>query len=98
MLELYKTYGETIHTWDFDQYLDLPLRSPHLLMSYSSDEQAPPREISEARDERLGMDTKSKRRLRDRYLRPCEKHSGADVWEKTGKVMASEAVERDVEV
>lgn len=98
MLELQQTYGKTIHTWAFDQYPDLPLGPPHLMMSYSSDEQAPPRETIEARDQRWGMDTESKRRLRAQYLPPYEKHPQADAWEKAGKAIAFEAVEHNINI
>ena len=96
MLELQRTYGKTIHTWAFDKYPDLPLGPPNLMMSYSKDEHAPPAEMIKARDEKCGMSTESKRRLRADYLPPYEKHPDADVWEKTGKAPVFEPVEREV--
>lgn len=97
MLELQKTYGKTIHTWAFDIYPDFPLGPPHLMMSYTSDEQLPPREMVKARDEACGMDTESKRRLRADYLPPYEKHPDSDMWERTGKAIVFETAERELQ-
>lgn len=96
MLELQRTYGKTIHTWAYDIYPDLPLGPPNLMLSYTSDEQAPPRELVKTRDEASGMDTESKRRLRADYLPPYEKHPDSDKWENTGKALEFDAVEREV--
>jgi hypothetical protein len=96
MLELQRTYGKTIHTWAFDLYPDLPLGPPNPMMSYSSDEQAPPAEVIKARDNKYGMDTASKRKLRADYLPPYEKHPEADQWEKTGKAPVFETQEKEV--
>ena len=98
MLELQRTYGKTIHTWAYDLYPDLPLGPPNLMMSYSSDEQAPPAEIVKTRDEAYGMDTAAKRKLRADYLPAYEKHPDADMWEKTGKIPMFEAVEKEVKM
>ncbi|GJE86935.1 DUF1264-domain-containing protein [Phanerochaete sordida] len=94
MLELQRTYGKTIHTWAFDKHPDIPLGPPKLMMSYSKDEQAPPAATIKARDEKWGMDSEAKRRLRAGYLPPYEKHPDSDKWETTGKAVVFEPVER----
>ncbi|EPQ52818.1 DUF1264-domain-containing protein, partial [Gloeophyllum trabeum ATCC 11539] len=63
MLELQKTYGKTIHTWAIDEHPDLPLGPPNLMMSYTADGQIP-LEVLKKRDEKWGMDTEGKRKLR----------------------------------
>ena len=96
MLELHRTYGKTTHTWAYDIYPDLPLGPPNLMMSYSNDEHGPPVELIKSRDEKCGMDTGAKRRLRAEYLPPYKKHPDSDMWEKTGKVPVFDPVERRV--
>lgn len=96
MLELQETYGKTIHTWAFDIYPDLPLGPPHLMMSYTEDGQGPPPEMLKSRDEKCGMDTEAKKKLRAGYLPPYEKDDGADEWEKSGKGISFETVAKDI--
>ena len=96
MLELQRTYGKTIHTWQYDIHPDLPLGPPALMMSYTRDGQGPPESLVKARDEKYGMDTASKRRLRADYLPPYEKSVDADQWESTGKTVVFEAHEHDL--
>lgn len=84
MLELQKTYGKTIHTWAIDVSPDLPLGPPHLMGSYTSDEQVP-HEMVNARDNRVGVSTEAQRDYRKKYLPPYEKSEDADEWEKSGK-------------
>ncbi|KAJ3478298.1 hypothetical protein NLI96_g9848 [Meripilus lineatus] len=96
MLELQQTYGKTIHTWAIDQYPDLPLGPPSLMMSYTGDGQGPPPDMAEARDAHCGMDTEAKRRLRAGYLPHYEKVTGSDEWERTGQSVTFEAVESEI--
>ncbi|KAG0705957.1 hypothetical protein DFH29DRAFT_235730 [Suillus ampliporus] len=77
MLELHQTYGKTIHTWAFDEFPDLPLGPPQLMMSYTRDNQAND-EVIRRRDERSGVSTSAKRKLREGYLPPYQKDSKAD--------------------
>lgn len=84
MFELHKTYGKTIHTWAIDITPDLPLGPPSLMMSYTKDGQIDPA-IVKARDERLGVASDDKKRLRESYLPSYETAAGADEWEESGK-------------
>ena len=95
MLELQQTYGKTIHTWAYDLYPELPLGPPNLMMSYTADGQGPPQEILRARDERVGMDTEAKKRLRAGYLPEYQVAKGADSWQTTGKNLSFELKEQD---
>ncbi|TFK45844.1 DUF1264-domain-containing protein [Heliocybe sulcata] len=93
ILELQKTYGKTIHTWAIDETPELPLGAPNLMMSYTADGQIPPSIVKE-RDEKWGMDTEAKRKLRAGYLPDYEPLPGADTWETTGKAVVFEPVEK----
>ena len=95
MLEIQRTYGKTIHTWQVDIHPDMPLGPPQLMVSYTADGQGPPQEMVKARDERSGMDTARKRELRKGYLPPYEKKKEADAWEETKKGIVFEAKEVD---
>ncbi|EED80144.1 predicted protein [Postia placenta Mad-698-R] len=93
ILEIHKTYGKTIHTWPVDISPDLPLGPPNLMVSYTGEGQGPPPEMIKARDEKCGMDTQAKRKLRASYLPEYEVRAEADQWEKTGKGIVFEAKE-----
>ena len=93
MLELQRTYGKTIHTWAIDQFPDLPLGPPNLMMSYTDDGQIP-HDMIKARDERLEVDTDAKKKLRQGYLPGYVKSPEADQWEKTGKGIVFEPEEK----
>ncbi|KAJ8598004.1 DUF1264-domain-containing protein [Rhizopogon salebrosus TDB-379] len=94
MLELHQTYGKTIHTWAYDESPELPLGPPQLMMSYTHDNQADDEAIRR-RDERFGISTSAKKKLREGYLPHYQKDSKADQWEKsgTGIVFKPEEVE-----
>lgn len=96
MLELQQTYGKTIHTWAFDQYPELPLGPPSLMMSVTGDGQGPPVEMVKARDAHCGMNTGVKRSFRRDYLPSYEKASGSDEWERTGNGVLFEARESEI--
>lgn len=98
MLELQQTYGKTIHTWAYDIYPDLPLGPPNLMMAYTGDGQGPPPEVLKTRDEKCGMDTEAKRKLRASYLPSYEKEAGADDWETTGKGISFEVARKDIKI
>lgn len=83
MLELHQTYGKTIHTWAFDESPELPLGPPQLMMAFTRDDQAS-EETIRRRDERSGISTSAKRKLREGYLPPYQKDKKADQWEKSG--------------
>jgi len=90
MLELQKTYGKTIHTWACDKHPDLPLGPPQLMMAYTSDAQLEARVINE-RDQRTGISTEAKSKLRQGYLPKYEKDDMADQSEKSGTGIIFEA-------
>ncbi|CAL1704491.1 unnamed protein product [Somion occarium] len=96
MLELQQTYGKTIHTWAYDIHPEFPIGPPNLMMAYTADGQGPPPDMLKIRDEKCGMDTEAKRKLRSGYLPPYQKVRDADEWEKTGKAITFEAVVKDI--
>lgn len=83
MLHLHQTYGKTIHTWAFDDFPELPLGPPHLMMSYTSIN-PPSDEAIRRRDERSGISSSAKKELREGYLPRYQKDSKADQWETSG--------------
>lgn len=97
MLELQKTYGKTIHTWQFDIHPELPLGPPALMMSYTSDDQVP-RELVRERDKRYGVDSEKKKELRKGYLPEHKTATGADAWEEEGKAIVFQSVEESVKM
>lgn len=63
MKKLVKTYGKTIHTWQFDRGDPLPLGLPQLMISPTADGQLNP-ELLKKRDIEMSVDTEEKRRER----------------------------------
>ncbi|KIJ23991.1 hypothetical protein M422DRAFT_213059 [Sphaerobolus stellatus SS14] len=90
MLVLQKTYGKTIHTWQFDIHPDFPLGPPTLMMSYTSDSQLEGDPVLEA--ELKQGEAKDKRPVRKDYLPEYQKVGEADEWEKTGESVAFDPV------
>ena len=95
ILQLHQTYGKTIHTWQIDTTPELPLGPPQLMMSLTEPGQVEPRLVKK-RDESFGMSTEDKRQTRAQYLPQYHKQDDADAWEKTGKAVVFEPVEREV--
>ncbi|KAF8498352.1 DUF1264-domain-containing protein [Gautieria morchelliformis] len=95
MLELQRTYGKTIHTWQIDTSPDLPLGPPSLMMSFTADGQVR-QDLVHARDTRTGQDTLERRLLRQQYLHDYEKAGGSDQWVETGQSISFEPVIRPV--
>ncbi|KAG1754550.1 hypothetical protein EDB19DRAFT_1892526 [Suillus lakei] len=87
MLHLQQTYGKTIHTWAFDKFPELPLGPPHLMMSYTGDNQISD-EAVRRRDERSGISSSAEKKLREAYLPPYEKDKKADQWEASGTALS----------
>lgn len=83
MLELHRTYGKTIHTWQPDVSPELPLGPPHLMMAYVRDDQVDTARLKN-RDDTMGYSTEAKRALRDNYLPKERKEkpvaAGCDVY------------------
>ncbi|EJF65924.1 hypothetical protein DICSQDRAFT_143283 [Dichomitus squalens LYAD-421 SS1] len=77
MIQLQKTYGKTIHTWQYDIHPDLPLGPPTLMTSYTRDGQGPPEDMVKKRDEETGQDTSVKKEVRKGYLPPYETMVGS---------------------
>jgi hypothetical protein len=95
MLELHTTYGKTIHTWPIDTSPEFPFGPPNLMMSYTGPGQADEKLVEE-RDRAMSIPTEGKKKLREGYLPPYEKVEGADRWEKSGKGIVFEPVEKEV--
>ncbi|EGN95371.1 hypothetical protein SERLA73DRAFT_141978 [Serpula lacrymans var. lacrymans S7.3] len=95
MLELYQTYGKTIHTWPFDTSPELPLGPPNLMMAYTQDGQVAADKLK-AREERTGVSIEAKKKLRAGYLPPYERAEGADQWENSGKGISFNAKEVEI--
>lgn len=70
MMELHRTYGKTIHTWQPDISPDLPLGPPQLMMAYTHDAHIDEARLNE-RDATMGYSTAAKKALRAGYL-PAE--------------------------
>lgn len=83
MLHLHQTYGKTIHTWAFDDFPELPLGPPHLMMSYTGIN-PPSDDAIRCRDERSGISSSAKKGLREGYLPRYQKDNKADQWETSG--------------
>lgn len=83
MLHLHQTYGKTIHTWAFDDFPELPLGPPHLMMSYTGIN-SPSDDAIRCRDERSGISSSAKKGLREGYLPRYQKDNKADQWETSG--------------
>lgn len=80
MEKLVHTYGKTWHTWHTDQDKTLPLGVPQLMMGFTADGQANPQMV-EARDRRMGIDSKAKKAARADIVAPAI-DPGADAWQK----------------
>jgi len=80
MEKLVGTYGKTWHTWHTDQDKQLPYGVPQLMMGFTADGQADPAMVA-ARDQRLGIDSASKRADRSDIPAPAV-DPGADAWQK----------------
>lgn len=80
MEKLVHTYGKTWHTWHTDQDKTLPLGVPQLMMGFTTDGQANPKMV-EARDRRMGIDSKAKKAARADIVAPAI-DPGADAWQK----------------
>jgi len=79
MKKLVGTYGKTWHTWHTDVDKQLPLGVPQLMMGFTADGQADPAMVS-ARDQRFGINTAEKKKLRDDIPAPPIEN-GADAWQ-----------------
>jgi len=80
MEKLVHTYGKTWHTWHTDQDKTLPLGVPQLMMGFTADGQANPQMV-EARDRRMGIDSKAKKAARADIVAPAI-DPDADAWQK----------------
>lgn len=79
MKKLVGTYGKTWHTWHTDQYKELPLGVPQLMMGFTADGQADAAMVAD-RDRRLGVDSQEKRKNRESIEAPSIA-PGADAWQ-----------------
>lgn len=79
MEKLVRTYGKTWHTWHTDLDKELPYGVPQLMMGFTADGQADPAMVA-ARDDRLGIDSQSKRARRADIAAPPVL-PGADAWQ-----------------
>ena len=64
---------------------------------YTGDGQLDPKYL-ETRDAKCGLSTQAKRELRKTYLPSYDKAPDSDTWEKTGKAIVLEPIERDVKL
>lgn len=79
MEKIVSTYGKTWHTWDTHGKKDLPEGIPQLMMGFTRDGQANAAMMA-GRDERMGVDIRSKQKARDDIVAP-EIEKGADAWQ-----------------
>ncbi|PYH43827.1 OBAP family protein [Aspergillus saccharolyticus JOP 1030-1] len=87
MQDIIPLYGKTYHFWQVDRGDPVPMGAPELMASFTSEERvkvAVPggmEELCRGRDERFGVDFKTKREKR-KGLEGAELHSDADaMWE-----------------
>ncbi|MBC5775856.1 OBAP family protein [Pontibacter sp. KCTC 32443] len=80
MEKLVSTYGKTIHTWNTDQGLELPMGAPMLMMGFTKDGQLKPELVAE-RDKNFDVSTAEKRKQREDIPMP-QVVPGANAWEK----------------
>jgi len=80
MEKLVSTYGKTIHTWNTDQRLELPMGAPMLMMGFTKDGQLKPELLAE-RDKRFDVSTAEKKKQREDIAMP-QVVPGANAWEK----------------
>ncbi|HEY4652488.1 MAG TPA: OBAP family protein [Pontibacter sp.] len=80
MEKLVSTYGKTIHTWNTDRGLELPMGAPMLMMGFTKDGQLKQGLVAE-RDKRFGVSTAEKRKQREDIPMPALV-PGANAWEQ----------------
>jgi hypothetical protein len=90
---LIKTYGKTIHTWEYDKY-NLPIGTPKVMMSCIHDNMVD-WNLNKTKDETIGVVTELQKTRREEIEVPM-KISGADTWLKTGK--ATVLVTKEVDI
>jgi hypothetical protein len=85
MEEVVHLYGKVYHLWQTDRGDKLPLGQPQLMTSYTAEDQMPGfGERLKERDERFGVDSERKRKVRE-YIEVPEVHENADAtWAKGG--------------
>jgi hypothetical protein len=85
MEEVVHLYGKIYHLWQTDRGDKLPLGKPQLMTSYTAEEQMPGfEERLKERDERFGVDSQRKKKVRE-YIEVPEVHENADAtWAKGG--------------
>lgn len=90
MKKVIRTYGKTWHTWDTNEHA-LPIGIPRLMMAFTGDGQVH-EDMVAARDERFGVSTEQRRRLRAGIPEPGVA-AGANPWER-GKTLQLALEER----
>jgi hypothetical protein len=80
MEKMIGTYGKTWHTWHTDRKLALPAGHPLLMMGFTAEGQADAAMVA-SRDQRLGVDSGTKKKDRERLQAP-ETVDGADAWQQ----------------
>lgn len=89
--DLVTTYGKTFHTWQYDKH-DFPYGIPQLMMGFTGDGQINEAMVAD-RDQRLGVSTADRRRLRADIPMPTVLE-GANSWE-TGRTVQTRLEEMD---
>ena len=69
-------YGKVFHLWQTDRGDKLPLGTPNLMTSFTSDDQLPTEQLAD-RDRRFGVDS-SKKKASRAYIQEPELHEDAD--------------------
>ena len=93
MKTLIKTYGKTIHTWEFDKH-NLPIGVPTIMMACIHDNMTD-WSLNKIKDDSIGIDTADKKQRREDIEEP-EKIVGADDWQRTGKATILVSKEIDI--
>ncbi|KAK9896610.1 DUF1264-domain-containing protein [Cystobasidium minutum MCA 4210] len=94
--DLRKTFGKTIHTWQYDVHPELPLGPPQMMLAFTAPGQAD-EELVKKRDTALGISSDDKHEQRKEWLDPpmgqYKKPEGADQWTVDGKSIQLEVKE-----
>ena len=80
MEKIVSTYGKTIHTWNTDRDLELPVGTPMLMMGFTKDGQIHPELVAE-RDKRFNISTAEKKKNREDIPTPSVDPL-ANAWQK----------------
>ncbi|KAK5167465.1 uncharacterized protein LTR77_007164 [Saxophila tyrrhenica] len=75
-------YGKVYHLWQVDKGHKLPLGAPELMTSFTGESQLDLEKVVKDRDEKLGLDTKHKKEIREGIKEPSVHQDADSAWKK----------------